>query len=213
MTGVKHDQTPDASTDTPPGQPRHPRSTGGLTGYSRTPMLLFASILFSAGCGGRGTAPGSSLAPDASSVQHGSMSSSSAVTCGQQFQPPTAGRLMLAGKFPTAVLTGVRMISGTVEVRTQDVVRGTVAPGADVFLVRDGRVATVPVPHDLTGIQWNLGPGKIEHLPGQAALVSCAPGGGPVRPGTYELYARVVITQDDGTPVESFGGPWPLEVH
>jgi hypothetical protein len=62
------------------------------------------------------------------------------------------------------------------------------------------------------GIRWDLAPGRTERLPGEATLVSCDPGGGSVRPGTYELYARVVITPDDGAGVESFGGPWPLEV-
>jgi hypothetical protein len=33
-----------------------------------------------------------------------------------------------------------------------------------------------------------------------------------VGPGSYELYARVVLTPDDGAAVESFGGPWPLRV-
>jgi hypothetical protein len=42
--------------------------------------------------------------------------------------------------------------------------------------------------------------------------MSCSPGGGSVGPGAYELYVRVVVIPDDGMAVESFGGPWPLDV-
>ena len=48
-------------------------------------------------------------------------------------------------------------------------------------------------------------------MPGLVSLVSCE-SGGPLAPGEYELYVRVVITPDDGPPQESFGGPWPLRV-
>ena len=35
---------------------------------------------------------------------------------------------------------------------------------------------------------------------------------GRSRPGGYELYARVVVTPDDGAAQRAFGGPWPLRV-
>jgi hypothetical protein len=62
------------------------------------------------------------------------------------------------------------------------------------------------------GLRWDLAPGRTQRLAGEATLLSCGPGGGPVPPGIYELYARVVFTPDDGPGVESFGGPWPLQV-
>lgn len=132
--------------------------------------------------------------------------------CGQPFRPPAGGGLTLTGSFPATVRAGEPAVTGTVEVTSRKEARGVTSPGADVFLVRDGRVATVPVPQDAIGVRWDLAPGRTERLPAEATLVSCDPGGGTVPPGTYELYARVLFTPDDGVGVESFGGPWPLEV-
>jgi hypothetical protein len=86
------------------------------------------------------------------------------------------------------------------------------APRADGFLVRDGRVATVPVAQDALGVRWDLAAGQVERLPGEASLTTCGPGGGPVEPGDYELYARVVLVPDDGARMEAFGGPFPVRV-
>jgi hypothetical protein len=132
--------------------------------------------------------------------------------CGQPFRPSVDGRLTLTGRFPTAASAGERVVAGTVQVTSAVAARGVVAPGADVFLVRDGRLATLPMPQDAMGIRWDLTPGRTERLPGTATLASCEPGGGSLSPGAYELYARVVFTPDDGPDVESFGGPWPLDV-
>ncbi|MFJ9027123.1 hypothetical protein ACIRQP_01100 [Streptomyces sp. NPDC102274] len=132
--------------------------------------------------------------------------------CGRPFGPTAGGVLTLTGRFPASVPPGEPAVTGTVEATSPVAVRGVVLPRADVFLVRHGRVATVPAAQDSMGIRWDLTAGKAERLPGEAALVSCDPGGGRVRPGTYELYARVVFTPDDGAGTESFGGPWSLEV-
>jgi hypothetical protein len=126
--------------------------------------------------------------------------------------PAGAGPLTLTGRFPAAAPAGAGVVSGVVEVTSRVPVRGVVLPRAEVFLVRDGRVATVPVPQDAMGARLDLAPGRTEQLPGEAALASCEPGVGPVPPGIYELYARVVFTPDGGASVESFGGPWPLQV-
>lgn len=180
-----------------------------------TAMLLLAVVVATAGCGG-GSAVGGRPEPEASIEEHvtgpAPVIGTTALECGQPFRPPAGGGLTLTGRFPATAPAGERAVTGTVEVTSREAVRGVVTPRADVFLVRDGRVATVPMAQDLMGIRWDLAPGKIEHLPGEARLVSCDPGGGSVRPGTYELYARVVFTPDDGAGVESFGGPWPLEL-
>ncbi len=178
-------------------------------------MLLLAVVLGTAGCGS-GAAAGGTPGPEASHQEHATadpaaVSGATAVECGQPFRPPAGGWLTLTGRFPATVPAGSRAVTGTVEVTSRKAVRGVVAPGADVFLVRDGRVASVPVAQDAMGVRWDLAPGRTERLPGEATLMSCDPGGGSVRPGTYELYARVVFTPDDGAGVESFGGPWPLE--
>jgi hypothetical protein len=53
--------------------------------------------------------------------------------------------------------------------------------------------------------------GEAKSVPAEAGLASCETGE-PLEPGTYELYARVMVIPDDGGSVESFGGPWPVEV-
>ena len=133
--------------------------------------------------------------------------------CGLPFRPPAAGVLTLTGWFPATAASGQGTVSGTVEATSRVAVQGVSTPRADVFLVRNGRVATMPMPQDSLGIRWDLAPGETKRLPGDAALVSCdAPAGGPVSPGDYQLYARILLTPDDGAAVESFGGPWTLKV-
>jgi hypothetical protein len=145
-------------------------------------------------------------------MTHGRDPDITVLECGQPFTPAAGGVLTLTGRFPTTVGTGERVVSGTVEATSRVAVRGVVAPDAEVFLVRHGRIATLPVPQDLMGVRWDLAPGKVERVPGKATLVSCDPGSGLVGPGSYDLYTRVVLTPDDGVSTESFGGPWPLEV-
>ena len=140
-----------------------------------------------------------------------------ALECGRPFRLPSGGGLTLTGRFPAVVSSSAQAVSGAVEVASEnEVVRGVVTPTADVFLVRDGRIATLPLPQDLVGMTLELAAGKVERLPAQATLSPCDPGGGSadgsLRPGTYELYARVVLNHDDGSSLESIGGPWPLEV-
>jgi hypothetical protein len=178
-------------------------------------MLLLAVVFATASCGGAavGGAPG----PEASSkervtVDPAPSAGTTAPKCGQPFRPPPAGGLTLTGRFPATTPAGERVVTGTVEVTSRVAVRGVVSPNADVFLVQDGRVATMPVPKDAMGVLWDLAPGETKRLPGEATLVSCDPGSGPLRPGSYELYAWVTIIPDNGGRVESFGGPWPLEV-
>jgi len=115
------------------------------------------------------------------------------------------------------VSSSERVVAGTVEVANENqVVGGVVAPLADVFLVRNGRIATLPLPQDLVGMRLELAAGEIERLPAQATLSPCDPAGGSadgsLRPGTYELYVRVMLNHDDGSSLEAIGGPWPLEV-
>jgi hypothetical protein len=141
-----------------------------------------------------------------------------AVRCGQDLPRAPAdatGGLRVSARFPREVAAGEDSIVGTVEVTSEHPVTGVGAQGADVFLVRDGRVVTVPVPADMVGVRWVLG-AEPYRLPGAASLTPCE---GPARrlpSGDYRLYVRVVFTPDSGpgagTAVESFGGPWPLQV-
>jgi hypothetical protein len=184
----------------------------------RTAMLLLAVVLATTGCGGSGSGgAGAAPEPEASlkervTVDSTPVTGTTALECGQQFRQPAGGGLALTGRFPTIAPAGEQAVTGTVEVTSREAIRGVTTPRVDAFLVRDGRIATVPTAQDSIGVRLDLAPGEVKSLPGEATLVSCAPGGGSVRPGTYELYARVVLTPDDGAGVEAFGGPWPLEV-
>lgn len=144
-------------------------------------------------------------------------SAPTALECGRPFLPPARGGLTLTARFPLAVSRSEQAVSGAVEVASEnEVVRGVATLAAEVFLVRDGQVATLPLPQDLVGMRLEVSPGRVERLPAQATLSPCDPGGaaadGLLRPGTYQLYARVVLSRDDGSILESVGGPWPLEV-
>jgi hypothetical protein len=190
----------------------------------RTAMLLLGVLAAlvvlataAAIAGARSGAARGAPEPEASPKEHPTMdpapvTGTTALRCGQPFRRPAGGGLTLTGRFPTTAPAGERAVSGTVEVTSAAALRGVVTPYADVFLVRDGRVETTPLPQDAMGVRWDLVPGKSERLPGEATLVSCEPGGGSVRPGTYELYARVVVIPDDGAAVAVYGGPWTLEV-
>lgn len=181
----------------------------------RIAFLPLVVVLVTAGCAGNnaGGTPDPETSPkEGVTVDGTSGTSDRSLACGQPFRPVAGGVLTLIARFPAAASAADRMVTGTVEVTSPRAIRGVVSPRAEVFLVRDGRVVGVPVAQDSLGIPWDLAPGKLERLPGDAQLVSCEPGGGPVPPGDYELYARVVITPDDGPGVAAFGGPWPLRV-
>jgi hypothetical protein len=149
-------------------------------------------------------------------VDRPAASAITAVECGDMFEPPAGVGLTVTGRFPASVRSTEQAVHGTVEVASEDDVRAVVTSAADVFLVRSGRIATLPLPQDLVGMPLELVAGEVAKLPAQAALSPCdLPGGvtdGTLRPGAYELYARVVLNNDDGSSLEAIGGPWPLEV-
>jgi hypothetical protein len=133
------------------------------------------------------------------------------VECGQRFQPPGASGATLAADFPPSVTPGQPVLSGSVELTSGKPLRGVTSPAADVFVVRDGRVVGLPLPQDAVGMLLDLGPGVPKSVPAYVPLTSCE-SGEPLTSGTYELYARLVVVPDDGAVVESFGGPWQLQV-
>jgi hypothetical protein len=160
------------------------------------------------------TGPPSTNQPEENATMEPATSAPTALECGRPLRKPASGRLTLTGRFPAVVRSTERILSGTVEVTSADVgVAGVVTPTADAFLVRDGRIVTLPVPQDSVGKSVELGPGTVETLQGEVSLSPCQAGlGGSLGPGTYDLYVRVVLNNDDGTMVESVGGPWPLDV-
>lgn len=190
---------------------------GHISSYQHVGLAvthLLAVVLATAGCGGH-VAPGGALDPTASLKQNGTVDPApvpaiTALKCGQPFRSPGGRGLTLTGRFPATAPPGEQKVTGTVDVTSQEAIQGVTTRHADVFLVRDGHIATLSATQDLAGIRLDLGPGKVASLPGEAMLASCDPGG--VHPGTYELYVRVVLIPDIEAGMESFGGPWPLEV-
>jgi len=134
-----------------------------------------------------------------------------AIVCEQRFQPPGGGALALTGHFRAQVAGSEPTLSGTIGVTASEKLKGVTQPGADVFVVQDGRIVAVPLPQDAVGIIWATAPGETKTVPGAVALTSCE-SGKPLGAGSYEVYARVLVFPDAGGTVESFGGPWPLEV-
>ena len=132
--------------------------------------------------------------------------------CGARFVPSPGGELTVTGRFPLAVFAAEQMVDGTVEIAASgSAARGVITPLAEAFLVREGRVVTLPVPQDSVGRRLSLTEGSVERMPTTASLVPCS-GGDLLEPGTYDLFVRVVLNHDDGTRADSLGGPWPIEV-
>jgi hypothetical protein len=134
------------------------------------------------------------------------------VRCGRPFRLPPPVGLRLVARFPETVAAGQQTVGGMVEVTSRNAMRGVASAAADVFLMRDDRVVTMPVAQDAIGIRWELAAGETRTMPALASLASCEPDGGPLAPGDYELYARVVVTPDDAAAQRAFGGPWPLRL-
>jgi hypothetical protein len=168
--------------------------------------LLAVLVLAIGGC--RDGAAGGSVGAEESRVN----SDAGEVRCGSPFRLPPPAGLRLAARFPESVPAGQETLGGMVEITSQDVLQGVGPAAADAFLVRDDRVVTTPVAQDAIGIRWELAAGETRTMSALASLVSCEPDGGPLPPGGYELYARVVVTRDDGAAQRAFGGPWRLRV-
>jgi hypothetical protein len=181
----------------------------------RNILPVLVVVLAGTACQAR-TATTTTSATDKSPQESSAMESApvpdrTAIDCGQPFERPREGVLGLTGQFPAQVAAGQQTLSGSVEATSSQEMRGITQPGADVFLVRDGRVVTTPLPQDAVGIMWAVAAGEAKSVPAEAGLASCETGE-PLEPGAYELYARVMVIPDDGGSVESFGGPWPVEV-
>ncbi|MFL6101575.1 MAG: hypothetical protein ACJ71T_16635 [Actinomycetales bacterium] len=135
--------------------------------------------------------------------------------CGQSFHRAPAPQLVVSGQFPASVVAGEQSLVGRVRVSARaGGVAGVVTPAADVFLVRANRVATLPVAQDSVGVPLRLNGGYSHEFTARAALTSCDPSlpDQALSPGRYDVYARVTVNREDGSRVESFGGPWPLEI-
>jgi hypothetical protein len=191
--------------------PSHPVRTGNSWA-----IVLLTVAFATAGCGNFAAAD-SAPEPSTSVEEPAAMKSSpglggTALVCGQPFPTPTEKGLTFVGRFPATATVAERRLTGTVALTSQVRLRGMATPRADLFLVRSGRVATLPVPQDLVGVLWDLSPGDAISIPGEATLISCDAGAAPLPPGGYQLFARVVVVPDQGDRAEFFGGPWSVDL-
>jgi len=174
-------------------------------------------LLLAAGCGSgaSGAASGEQRTPSPEESMVTDLPTSpvpAGLECGAPFEATTGGALTVTGRFPKAASTDEQVVTGTVEVAAkQGEARGVVTPHAEAFLVRDGWIVTLPMPQDSVGRTLDLAEGRVEPMPATATLVPCS-GGGALATGSYDLYVRVVLNDDDGSRVDSLGGPYPLEV-
>lgn len=179
-------------------------------------VLLLTIAFAAAGCGNFAAAdsgPKSSTSAEEPVAMKPSQGfGGTALVCGQPFQTPAEKGLTFAGRFPATATVAERRLTGTVDLTSQISIRGMAMPRADLFLVRSGRVATLPVPQDLVGVLWDLSPGDAISIPGEATLISCDAGAAPLSPGGYQLFSRVVVVPDQAERAEFFGGPWPVEL-
>jgi hypothetical protein len=201
------------------GTATHPaRRTSSRAAAALLGLLVPGSILVSGCANGETTAGSGTPAPTSpleSAVDLPTATPSgdgSTPACGQVFAPPAGTAAELTGQFPTSARIGDGTLTGTVELTAPASVRAVITPAADAFLVRHGRVVTMPVPQDLSGRRLLLSAGQVQKVPAVAALTPCDPGATTLTPGTYQLYARVVLNDDDGTGRAVVGGPWTVEV-
>lgn len=116
----------------------------------------------------------------------------------------------MTGEFPATTtpdqFTGkVTIIAGTARIT------GVSTPSADVYLARDGKIVSVPGAKDLLGRQVDIEPGGSAAFDAPGSARDCATDG-QLAPGRYEIYARIVLNEADGSAMEATGGPWPVEV-
>lgn len=168
-------------------------------------VLAAVALCTTACAGGQSVgAPPPSSAPDQPAKPEGRGTTVSA-GCGEVIA--AGGPLKVAGEFPAKATPDAFTGKVTVTAGPTEVV-GVTSPEADVFLARDGWIVAVPLPKDLVGKQVRLG---SEVFDARGSARDCATDGA-LAAGRYEIYARVVVTAEDGTSVEATGGPWPLEL-
>lgn len=148
------------------------------------------------------------------SLPSGDVSAGTPIRCDGRFRLPLARGVTVTARFPKTVMRTKPVFSGSVAIGNETgALRGTVNPEADVFLVEDGRAVTTPLPKDLPGMRVNVRPGQVAPLQGRAGLTPCDGDAGEYVPeGRYDVYVRVLVHRDDGSVLETFGGPWPLRV-
>lgn len=183
------------------------------------PVALVLGLTLLSGCAGTSSPEAAKPAPTATrgdgAVDQLPLQAHTVLQCGRPFQPPSAPQLVVSGQFPATVSAGAQSLLGQVRVTARPGgVAGVVTPAADVFLVRDDRVATLPAAQDSVGVPLRLRGGDSHDFAARASLTSCDPAlsGGALSKGRYDIYARVTVNREDGSRVESFGGPWPIEV-
>lgn len=140
--------------------------------------------------------------------------------CGERISATQGdGTLTMRGTFAAqADRRGDGMFSGTVTVTNAGrAIAGVSSPEADVIVARAGEIVTEPLVKDLLGAPVALAAGASQTFPARGSLRRCGGSGTELlAAGSYEIYAVVVVTVEEGpgtgSTVTSVGGPWPLRV-
>ncbi|WP_426562752.1 hypothetical protein ACPPVT_18265 [Angustibacter sp. McL0619] len=191
-------------------QDRHNRKATSVAVL--TLLLLSGCAQTAVTAGSAGTTP----SPEESAMDPPAPSSPSETTvpvCGQRFETRVPGDRMLTGRFPSTARADQGQLVGAVELTAGSAgVHAVIAPQADTFLTRDGVVVTMPAPQDLAGKRLLLSASEVEKLPALATLTPCGSDATSLPAGSYEIYVRVVLNDEDGTSRDVLGGPWPVEL-
>ena len=174
-------------------------------------FLLVAGLAAACSSGGpEGSSGGWSAVPTAAAP--------ATVNCGDPIEalgPGAPGLASLDGSFPASVgRGGDGTFSGAVTLVAHQALAGVASPLADVYVVRDGLVVTVPLPTDAVGTAVRVPAGGTAVFDAVGTIAGCDGPGARLAPGRYDVYAVVTVTGDGGpgTEVVAPGGPWPLEV-
>lgn len=167
------------------------------------------------GCSGVDSASGTSPTKPTgggSTVSLAPVAQLAPLACGEQFQPPAPGPLSLTAHFSATARLDRQSVTGSVEATAGAAVHGLGPGRSGAFLVREGGVVTLPAAQDFHGLIWDLSPGGVRTVPAAVSLLSCEEDTALLTPGAYDAFVWVALTTDEGTPMESFGDPWPLQV-
>ena len=211
-TGASHRRTRSFNRRETAMRPRVTHRRPVATGTA----VVLALALLVAGCGSVG-AVGASRGRDATTPEEQAVPTDlptsptpGGLECGARVGS-TGGTLTLTARFPASAAVGAQQVDGTVTLGASAGAQGVVTPRRRPSSSVTAASSRCRWPRTPSADSW-ISPAIVRRsLPASVRLVPCA-GEGVLAPGTYDLYARVVVNLEDGSRADSLGGPWPLEL-